>query len=61
MNLPDSMWNEKSLARLEKVVGLDVDVPTDNGIFIDSTVTDIYWYFMSNLKASSTSSVCPER
>lgn len=60
MNRPPhhlTQWNEKSLAQLGKVVGLDVEVLTDNGIFGDSTVRTLYWYFMSNLDAGSASSV----
>jgi len=60
MNLPPhhlTQWNRKSLAQLGKAVGLDVDVLTDDGIFVDSTARTIYWYFMSNLETGSTSSV----
>ncbi len=60
MNLPPhhlTQWNKKSLTRLGKMIGLDVDVLTDDGIFVDSMVRTLYWYFMSNLKTGSTSSV----
>jgi SAM-dependent methyltransferase len=60
MNLPPhhlTQWNERSLTRLGQVVGLDVDVLTDDGIFVDSTARTFYWYFLSNFKAGSTSSV----
>jgi 2-polyprenyl-3-methyl-5-hydroxy-6-metoxy-1,4-benzoquinol methylase len=60
MNLPPhhlTQWNKNSLVRLGKVVGLDVDVLTDDGIFVDSMARTFYWYFISNLKAGSTSSL----
>jgi 2-polyprenyl-3-methyl-5-hydroxy-6-metoxy-1,4-benzoquinol methylase len=60
MNLPPhhlTQWNKKSLARLGDVVGLDVEVLTDDGIFVDSTARTLYWYFVSNLQAGSTSPV----
>jgi SAM-dependent methyltransferase len=60
MNLPPhhlTQWNRNSLTRLGRVVGLDVDVLTDNGIFVESTARTVYWYFISNLKAGSASSV----
>jgi len=60
MNLPPhhlTQWNRTSLAQLGQAVGFDVDVLTDDGIFVDSTARTIYWYFLSNLEAGSTSSV----
>jgi SAM-dependent methyltransferase len=60
MNLPPhhlTQWNQVSLARLGKEVGLDVDIQTDDGIFVDSTARTLYWYLLSNLKVGSTSSV----
>jgi SAM-dependent methyltransferase len=59
-NLPPhhlTQWNKESLAQLGKVVGLGVDVQADKGIFVDSLARTFYWYFISNLKTGSTSSL----
>jgi len=60
MNLPPhhlTQWNKKSLAQLGKVVGLGVDVLTDKGVFVASLPRTFYWYFISNLKTGSSSSL----
>lgn len=59
MNLPPhhlTQWNEKSLARLGKVTGFNVDVLTDDGIFVESTARTVYWHFISNFTAGSPAS-----